>query len=289
MVDRFLSYLTYQKKYSPHTVAAYRRDLEQYLVYVGKEDSHLMEATRADVRTWLLLLLKQGQSSATVHRKMSTLRSFYTYLLKQSKIEVNPVDSISLPKKKKRLPVFLKELQTKDLFEKVVFSEGFVGERDRLILQMFYLTGMRVSELINVNESDIDFSRESVKVFGKRRKERIIPLLSSFIEDVKRYIILKNEMIGYNTSLFVTEDNKQMNRNQLYYVVKKYVSKVSSALKRSPHVLRHTFATQLLNEGAEINALKELLGHTSLAATQIYTHSTHEQLKKDYKQAHPRA
>lgn len=288
MTGNFLSYLTHQKKYSSHTVAAYRRDLEQYLSYMGGE-KEVKNATRSDVRSWLLSLLKAGQSRATVHRKMSTLKSYYGYMQKQKELEQNPVDLISLPKKEERLPVFLKEVQTSNLFEKVTFPEGFLGERDRLILKVFYMTGVRVSELTALEEANVDFGKKSIKVLGKRNKERLIPLLPSLVDDIKEYVAFRNREVGGNTYLFVTEKNRRMNRNQLYYIVKKYMSEVSSSLKRSPHVLRHTFATQLLNNGAELNALKELLGHSSLAATQLYTHSTREQLKKDYKQAHPRA
>lgn len=288
MIAQFLAYLKHQRRYSINTVDAYELDIKQFSEWIGGEDI-LEEATHTDVRSWLLQLINEKKSQTTVHRKMSSLKAFYRYQIQQGNLAKNPVVGLTLPKKAKRLPTFLKEKETKALFSSIKYTEDFVGVRDEMILNLFYGTGMRVSELAAVKVSSIDYDRKVVKVLGKRNKERFIPLLPSLLGDLNNYIIIRNHEVGSNEYLFVSEKNLPLNRNQLYYIVKKYLSQVSSALKRSPHVLRHTFATQMLNNGADINALKELLGHSSLAATQVYTHSTKEQLKQDYKQAHPRA
>lgn len=288
MIAEFLAYLEHQKRYSKHTVAAYQRDLEQFSVWFG-ETMPLEKVSHVDVRAWLLLLLKDGASQATVHRKISSLKSFYRYLMQQGKVLSNPAVNLTLPKKEKRLPSVLKEKESQALFKEIVYAEGFEGVRDEMILSLFYGTGMRVSELASLRVVSVDFNRKVIKVLGKRDKERFIPLLASLSLSLGSYIAIRNRDVGENEYLFVSKSNQPLNRNQLYYIVKKYLSQVSSALKCSPHVLRHTFATQMLNNGADINALKELLGHSSLAATQVYTHSSREKLKKDYKQAHPRA
>ncbi|PVX50923.1 integrase/recombinase XerC [Balneicella halophila] len=288
MISEFLAYLKYQKRYSPHTVEAYELDLNQFVAWLGGEQL-LLTAIHSDIRSWLLKLLKENKSQSTVHRKMSSLKAFYRYQMQQGEMKTNPVSQLTLPKKEKRLPTFLKEKETQALFSQIKYADDFEGERDEMILNLFYGTGMRVSELANLKISAIDYDRKLIKVLGKRNKERLIPLLPFVLNGLRNYIVIRDREVGSNIHLFVSSSNQALNRNQLYYIVKKYLSQVSSALKRSPHVLRHTFATQMLNSGADINALKELLGHSSLAATQVYTHSTQEQLKKDYKQAHPRA
>lgn len=288
MIAKFLAYLKHQKRYSWHTVAAYERDLLQFIQWIGGEQD-LLGTTNTDVRSWLLQLLKEGKSKATVHRKMSSLKSYFRYQLQQGLVNVNPVATITLPKKEKRLPTFLKEKETHQLFSNLNYAENFEGIRDEMILNLFYGTGMRVSELSALKISSIDYERKVIKVLGKRSKERFIPLIPLLLTSLQDYIVVRNREIGQNTSLFVSKSNQPLSRNQLYYIVRKYLTQVSSALKCSPHVLRHTFATQMLNSGADINAVKELLGHSSLAATQVYMHTTKEQLKKDYKQAHPRA
>ncbi len=287
MITAFLEYLQYQKRYSINTVASYERDLRQFVQWLGSEEE-LLQVVHSDVRSWLLELLKT-QKHSTVHRKMSSLQSFYRYLMKQGVIKSNPVALITLPKQEKRLPSFLKEKETEALFASIHYPNTFDGLRDELILLLFYGTGMRVSELVGLKTDAVNYHRKVLKVLGKRDKERFVPLLPFLLSSLQNYVEYRDENIGSNTFLFVDKYNKPLNRGQVYYIVKKYLSQVSTALKRSPHVLRHTFATQLLNAGVEMNALKELLGHSSLAATQVYTHSTREQLKKDYKQAHPRA
>lgn len=288
MVVEFLAYLKHQKRYSEHTIAAYERDVEQFAVWLGGEEE-LKKAVHTDVRAWLLQLLSEKKSQVTIHRKISSLKSFYRYQMQHGVLKINPVIGLTLPKKEKRLPTFLKEKEVSALFSKLEYPHNFEGLRDETILNLFYGTGIRVSELASLKVTSVDYSRKVLKVLGKRNKERFIPLLPFLITILQNYLAIRNSEIGENDSLFVNMSNQSLNRNQIYYIVKKYLSQVSSALKRSPHVLRHTFATQMLNSGADINALKELLGHSSLAATQVYTHSTKEQLKKDYKQAHPRA
>ncbi len=281
MITAFLAYLQHQKRYSLNTIMSYEIDLQQFVKWLGSEED-LLQVEHSDVRSWLLELLKT-QKHSTVHRKMSSLQSFYKYLLQQEQI------LITLPKQEKRLPTFLKERETEALFSQIEYPDTFDGLRDELILQLFYGTGMRVSELVGLQTASVDFHRKVLKVLGKRNKERFVPLLPFLLTSLQNYIQYRDAEIGYNDFLFVNEKNTPLNRGQVYYIVRKYLSQISSAMKRSPHVLRHTFATQLLNAGVEMNALKELLGHSNLAATQVYTHSTREQLKKDYKQAHPRA
>lgn len=288
MIGAFLDYLKYQKRYSSNTVAAYERDLRQFVEWLGSE-KELLNVTHSDARSWLLQLLGEKNTHTTVNRKVSGLKSFYRYLMQQGKIETNPMALLTLPKIEKRLPTFLREKETRALFEQIEYPETFEGVRDEMILSLFYATGMRVSELAGLQNTAIDEQRKLVKVLGKRNKERFVPLLPFLLPKLQHYITVRNQEVGDNVYLFVSSKNHPLNRAQIYYIVKKYLSQISSAVKLSPHVLRHTFATQLLNGGADMNALKELLGHSSLAATQVYTHSTKEQLKKDYKQAHPRA
>ncbi len=288
MIEDFLDSLRYQKRCSLHTIVAYERDIRQFVAWLGSEQA-LLTIEHSDVRSWLLVLLEKGEKNTTINRKMSSLKSFYRYLMREGKIKTNPLASVILPKKEKRLPTFLKEKETTALFEDIEYPATFEGMRDELILQLFYATGMRVSELANLTQKSVDVNRKVLKVLGKRNKERFIPLLDFIIPSMQNYLAECREQFGECEYIFVDKKGRGLNRGQLYYIVKKYLSQVSSSLKRSPHILRHTFATQLLNGGADLNALKELLGHSSLAATQVYTHSTKEQLKKDYKQAHPRA
>ena len=294
----FIRYLSYEKRYSNYTVTAYQNDLlqfenflkEQYGISEPKDAEHTM------IRSWLVHLMEhEGKrqnskiSARSVNRKISTLRTFYRFLLKNKKIKHDPMLKIIRPKEAKKLPVFLDESRTEMLLDKADFGEGFPAQRDRLILEMFYATGMRVSELCNIREQSINMSDCSIKVLGKRNKERIIPftevmknLISDYRSEKKKY--------GFNDHyFFVTDDGKKMYSKFVYRLANKYLSLVSTADKKSPHVLRHTFATHMLNNGADINSIKEILGHASLAATQVYTHNTIEKLKKVYKQAHPRA
>jgi integrase/recombinase XerC len=284
--EAFKNYLLNERRYSNLTVNAYLNDIIQF--EASLVNKNLTNANYNDVRLWLANLINQ-HSNNTVNRKISSLKTFYKFLLKHKYIKTNPLDKISLVKKQKKLPEFISEQKLDFLLDEVEFDNTFEGERDRLILELLYFTGIRRAELINIKINDIDFFDKSVKVTGKRNKERKIPLTNNMLEKIKKYLDLKNKENRLSEYLFVTHNNKKLYPEKVYRIVKKYLSIITSQQKRSPHVLRHSFATSLLNNGADLNALKELLGHTSLAATQIYTHNTFEKLKKTYNKAHPRA
>ncbi|MCX6246901.1 MAG: tyrosine recombinase XerC [Bacteroidetes bacterium] len=299
---KFIDYIQYEKRYSPHTVSAYRSDLDQFFSFLDKQYnlSDIREVTHPMIRSWLVLLMEEKISPRSVNRKMTTLKSFYRFLLKEGSVTVNPMRKIISPRTSKRLPSFVEKEKMAMLFEEVNFGEGFTGLRDQLILEVLYATGMRLSELINLKESDVDFHRSTLKVLGKRNKERLIPFSNKFADHLKRYLQGKSDLPGITESLsltdkpesvylFVTNSGNKVYPRFIYRVVTKYLSQVTTLQKVSPHVLRHTFATHLLNNGAELNAVKELLGHASLSATQVYTHNTIEKLKTIYKQAHPKA
>ena len=242
------------------------------------------------IREWIVSLMDAGYTASSVNRKLSALRSFYKFLLKKNFIEVNPMTKIVAPKKRKPLPVFLKESDMDRLLDDVDYSEDYQGVRNRLIIETFYTTGMRSSELIGLNVSDVDLVNGILKVTGKRNKQRLIPFGDALKESMLTYVDIRNAEIGVmDGPFFARENGGPLTLDQVYKIVKRNLSKVVTLKKRSPHVLRHTFATTMLNHEAELGAVKELLGHNSLAATEIYTHTTFEELKKVYKQAHPRA
>ena len=242
------------------------------------------------IREWIVSLMDRGYTSTSVNRKLSSLRSFYKYLLRQGEVTKDPLCKIAGPKNKKPLPVFLKESEMNKLLDETDFGEGFKGYRDRLIIEVFYATGIRLSELIGLDDKDVDFSASLLKVTGKRNKQRLIPFGDELRELMLGYINIRNEMIPERSeAFFVRENGERLYKNLVYNLVKRNLSKVVTLKKRSPHVLRHTFATTMLNNDAELGAVKELLGHESIATTEIYTHATFEELKKVYKQAHPRA
>ncbi len=295
--ESFIRYLSFEKRYSTHTVTAYHNDLEQFEDFL-KEQYGILELHKADhmmIRSWLVHLMehdgkaKNKMTTRSVNRKISTLRTFYKFLLKNKKVKHDPMLKIIRPKEAKKLPVFLDESRTEMLFEKYDFGEGFPAQRDRLVLETFYATGMRVSELCNIREQSINMSERTVKVLGKRNKERIIPFTNVMRDLIKEYRSEKKKAGFDGDHFFVTDDGKKVYSKFVYRLTNKYLSAVSTASKKSPHVMRHTFATQMLNNGADINSIKEILGHASLAATQVYTHNTIEKLKKVYKQAHPKA
>jgi integrase/recombinase XerC len=235
--------------------------------------------------------MENSISPRSINRKLSSLKTFYKFLLRNDMIKVNMMQKIQSPKTSKRLPVFVEESSMQLLFEKVDFGDGFLSARDRLLMEVFYATGMRVSELVNLKDTDFDMTNSQVKVLGKRNKERIIPYTRILRQMIQEYMTLKSKQ-SFSFScenLFVAMNGKPLTRTSTYNLVKKYLSAVSTLDKRSPHVLRHTFATHMLNHGADINSIKEILGHANLSATQVYTHNTIEKLKQVYKQAHPRA
>ena len=292
MTDSFLDYLRFEKNYSEKTIVSYGIDLTKFEEYFkGKDEKVDFTTVDADlVRGWVMNLMENGYTSASVNRKLSSLRSFYRFLLKKGVIEEDPMLKIIGPKNKKPLPVFLKEREMDRLLDDVPFKEDFTGCRDRMVLEMFYATGMRLSELIGLNDVDVDFSAFLIKVTGKRNKQRLIPFGEELRRAMSVYLKIRNEVLpGKAEAFFVLKNGKRMYPGKVYLLVKRNLSKVVSLKKRSPQVLRHTFATAMLNNEAELGAVKELLGHSSLTTTEIYTHTTFEELKKVYEQAHPRA
>ena len=293
LIDSFLDYLRYERNYSPETVKAYGSDLLQFEAFLEGENGEskpLAEAGSREIRSWMVMLLDGGYSSTSVNRKLSTLRSFFKYLLKQGVCQADPLRKVMGPKNKKRLPVFVKETDMDRLLDDIDFGPGFKGCRDRAILETFYLTGMRLSELIGLKDEDVDFLASCFKVTGKRNKQRLIPFGEELKKDLLEYVRQRSDTVGAKTNaFFVRENGEQLYRSIVEDIVKRNLSKVVTVKKRSPHVLRHTFATLMLNHGAQLGSIKELLGHESLATTEVYTHTTFEELKKMYNQAHPRA
>jgi integrase/recombinase XerC len=291
--QQFLEHLKYQKRYSKHTIISYENDLSAFSAFMLKDyaDTEIDKIKTTYIRSWLAEMKEEDMASRSLNRKISALRSFFKYLLKNDVVKVNPVTTIISPKMPKRLPQFVEEKDTNNLFSEVVFSEGFKGDTEKLILEILYNTGMRKAELIGLKEHQIDISNSQIKVLGKGKKERIIPVSKLLMNDIKLYIAEKRRIIrkGEENFLFVTDKGKPLDPKQVYNIAKKYLAKVTTIDKKSPHILRHSFATHLMNNGADLNAVKELLGHSSLAATQIYTHNTIEKLKDVFKKAHPKA
>ena len=288
MLKNFIDYLVVEKRFSEHTVKSYVTDLKQFFDFLKNEfeiTNHISEVQFQLVRAWIASMLEQGLNPRSVNRKISTLRSYYKFLIREGKMSENPMLRVVAPKLSKRLPVFIEEDQIEHLLDEVEFEEGFIGNRNKLIIELFYVTGIRLSELINIKKDDIDFYSRVIKILGKRNKERLIPLSSNIIKDLKKFI--SNNMI--TDFLFTNNDGKKLYPRLVYRIVHRYIGKISSVNKKSPHILRHTFATHMLNNGADINAIKDLLGHANLSATQVYTHNSIEKLKTVYKQAHPRA
>lgn len=290
--ESFLQYLLTERRYSQHTVRSYRNDIDQFFRWLSEPDISENPAAikSGDVRSWIVSLLEEGYSPVTVHRKISALRAFFRYMRRHGFVTGDPMDRVILPKRPKRLPVFVAEDSLEKLLDDFQFGDNFSGIRDRTIVEILYLTGIRRSELIGLRDDDVDLSSGVVRVMGKRSKERVIPLTGSFIKSLREYLDIRGEAgLSGSRWFFVTEKGNKMYDRGVYNIVKRYLSMVTTVEKKSPHVLRHTFATHMLNHGADLNSIKELLGHASLSATQIYTHNTFEQLKKVYKQAHPRA
>jgi integrase/recombinase XerC len=287
--DSFLNYLRFQKRYSRNTIISYQNDLEQFLVFITANFNapSIIEINAAIIRTWLAGLKEEKLTSKSINRKISTLKSFFKFLMKEQLVETTPMSIIAAPKISKRLPVYVEEKDMQTLFEYVEFSNNWKGQSERLILQLFYFTGMRVSELIGLKESQLDIANSQIKTLGKGNKERIIPLNKKMLAALANYIETKPENSAKN--IFVSEKGKPLYAKQVYNFVKKNLALVTTVKKKSPHILRHSFATHLSNNGADLNAIKELLGHSSLAATQVYTHNSIEKLKEVFKKAHPKA
>lgn len=292
LTDPFLDYLRYERNYSDDTVKAYGEDIRQFQEF-GGEDVGLQSPSEVVVdvvREWMIHLMNLGYATTSVNRKLSSLRSYYKYLLRKGEVKVDPLRKITGPKNKKNLPVFVKESEMNRLLDDEDFGEGFEGCRDHLVIAMFYATGMRLSELIGLDDGDVDFAASVIKVTGKRNKQRLIPFGEELRVEMETYVKQRDESVPVRSgAFFVRKTGERLYPNIVRKIVTRNLSKVVTVKKRSPHVLRHTFATSMLNHDAELGAIKELLGHESLATTEIYTHTTFEELKKVYNQAHPRA
>ena len=292
-IQTFLSYLTYQKRYSPHTIISYQNDLTGFFDFLEKEFGavDLSAIIAVFIRSWLATLKESGMESKSINRKISALKSFFKYNLKQGVLATSPMTAIISPKVKKRLPQYVTEKDINTLFNNVEFPDSWDGKTYRLLLQLFYNTGMRQAELVNLKESQVDKGNCYIKVLGKGNKERLLPVSKELMGMVNDYIAGKRILLDQfdGEYLLVNTKGKKLQPRSVYTIVNRYLSVVTTIDKRSPHVLRHTFATHLMNNGADLNAVKELLGHSSLAATQIYTHNTIEKLKDVYKKAHPKA
>ena len=291
--QNFIEFLQFQKRFSKHTIISYQNDLNSFFafLYLKFPDTSIDKIKVVYVRSWLAEMKENKMSARSLNRKISCLRSFFKYLLKNKLVLVNPVNGITSLKMPKKLPQFIVENDIEKIFTSTEFPEGFRGTTEKLILQILYFTGIRKAELIALKDSDIDRMNSQIKVFGKGSKQRIIPVNNLLVNDLKSYTDKKKELNIYNEHhhFFVTENGMAFDPKQVYNIVKKYLSQITTIEKKSPHILRHTFATHLMNNGAELNAVKELLGHASLAATQIYTHNSIEKLKDVYKKAHPKA
>jgi len=291
--ESFLQYLQIEKRYSPHTIRSYLNDLDQFYSFLSNQGypEDPVAVTSHDIRAWIVSMLENGYSPVSVHRKISCLRVFYRYLRKEGYVKNDPLLKIILPKRKKSLPVFVEEAALNNLLDVYSFGDSFAGIRNRTIIEMLYFTGMRRSELIGLRNIDVDLEEASVKVTGKRNKQRIIPLVKSFVIRLEEYIKVRDRFIetGNEGWFFISDKGNKLYDKYVYNTVNSYLAMVTTIEKKSPHILRHTFATHMLNHGADLNSIKELLGHANLSATQVYTHNTFEKLKKIYKQAHPRA
>ncbi len=287
-IQPFLDHLRFEKRYSQHTLISYQTDLEQFFAYLSSQfdGPSVPEITPMFIRSWLAEMKEDGMESRSLNRKISALKSFFKYQLKNGVISQTPMTTIVSPKLNKRLPVFVEEKDIRTLFDYVEFSDDWKGRTEKLVMQLFYSTGMRLSELIGLKESQLDASLSQVKVLGKGNKERIIPISPDLVQALQTYI--KEKPVA-GVKLFQTEKGKPLQPRQVYAFVKQHLATVTTIQKKSPHILRHSFATHLMNNGADLNAVKELLGHSSLAATQVYTHNTIEKLKEVFKKAHPKA
>ncbi len=289
----FFDFLQFQKRYSKNTIVSYKNDLTSFFNFIQNQYPHtaISEIKTIYVRSWMADMKDNKLTARSLNRKMSSLRSFFNFLVKNQVVKLNPVCGIASPKMPKRLPQFITEKDTENLFTTVEFSEGFKGHTEKLLLQVLYFTGIRKAELIAIRENDIDKMNSQIKVLGKGNKERIIPVNNLLVKDLIFYVAEKKRLglRNENNNFFVTEKGYSLDPKHVYNIVHKYLSQITTIEKKSPHILRHTFATHLMNNGAELNAVKELLGHASLAATQIYTHNSIEKLKEVHKKAHPKA
>ena len=292
MVNQFLAYLSYERNRSLATVSSYRKDLEAFQKFVQAQDSTLLWAdVDADlVRDWMAEMMNEGQRATSINRRLSALRSFYRFALARNLVKSDPVQGVVGPKKDKPLPQFLKEKEMDELLREDFWTDCYEDVRDRMIIMTFYETGIRLAELKNLCDGDVDFMSGQLKVTGKRNKQRLIPFGAELSQVLQHYMGVRDaQVVRHSAALFLANDGQQMTADAIRYRVKKHLSLVSTLKKRTPHVLRHTFATAMLNHKAGIESVKKLLGHESLSTTEIYTHTTFEQLKREYLNAHPRA
>jgi len=294
MLFSFISYLEHEKRVSPHTVLAYKKDLDQFVLFISTAFGMVNpeEANHSEIRAWMVDLIEEGLEVTTVNRKMATLRSFYKFLLRSQIISQDPTFKIRSLKKGRNLPAFIQEKEIYSLLESTNFDADFEGQRDRMVMQTLYLTGIRLSELIGLKWSAVDLSQLQIKVLGKGKKYRIIPISSELRIAILHYKKVFEECFSIQdeNDFFIVRSNRKVAYPMMIYrIVKKYLNLFVRNTKSSPHLMRHTFATHLLNKGADLNAVKDLLGHASLAATQVYTHNSIEKLKAVYEQAHPKA
>lgn len=288
----FYQYLQFEKRFSPTTLKTYQNDLNQFLLFAKSvyEISNAREVQHLHVRSWIVDLMNKEIANRSIRRKLSVLKTFFKFLLKTNEIEQNPMLKVIAPKSGKSLPVFVDEKSLDKLFDFVEFGNDFSGQRDRLIMEILYATGMRRAELIHLKDIDLDFSTNRIKIFGKGSKERLVPIAPNLKELIQNYLQIRALTFESTEPFFLlTDKGRKMYPMFVYRVVKKYLSLVSTVEKKSPHVLRHSFATHLIDNGAELNAVKDLLGHANLAATQVYTHNSVKRLKEVYKKAHPKA
>ncbi|MEM8893021.1 MAG: tyrosine-type recombinase/integrase [Bacteroidota bacterium] len=294
MLESFLKYIEFEKRYSTHTISSYKNDLEKFNAFIEREyqTNQIQDVNHALIRSWIIFLSESGQSARTINRKIAALKSYFKFLVKREVIHENPATRLKPLKAEKKLPSFVRESEMDQLLDHFQFSDDLEGSRDRLVIELLYGTGIRLSELINLKQQDINYIEYHIKVLGKRNKERIIPISPFIVKLIKEYQEKANRHMGGVSKekyLILTDKGEQAYPVFIYRLIRKYLEQFSHSDKKSPHVLRHTFATHLLNKGADLNAVKELLGHTSLAATQVYTHNSLDKLKKVFDQAHPKA
>lgn len=287
LLQKYLNYLEFEKRSSKHTVISYSNDILSFIESLI-ETKELENIQDTDIRTWVVQLSEQKHSSRSINRKIIAVRSFFVYLMKFEYITTNPAAKTHALKTKKRLPQFIETNSMSNLFKLVEFDEGFVGLRDKLVLDLLYSTGMRRAELLTLQISSFDFGNNTVKILGKRNKERLVPLIPELSGIIQKYLQERAKIAQSHEFVIVTDKGTKAYEQLIYRIVKKYLGQVTTLEKKSPHVLRHTFATHLLNNGADLHDIKELLGHANLSATQIYTHNSFEKLKDIYKQSHPR-
>tara|TARA_B100000524_G_scaffold341828_1_gene236273 strand:- start:374 stop:1255 length:882 start_codon:yes stop_codon:yes gene_type:complete len=291
LIQNYLDYLKLEKRYSRHTIKAYNTDLTIFALYLKNiYDTKIHKASHKMIRSWLVEELNKGNSAKTINRKITSLKSFYKYLLKLKKVDSNPTLKIISSKTSKKLPQFIGVEDMHVLLNKLELKDDFPGLRDKLIIEIFYSTGIRLSELINIKIVDVDVKKSQIKVLGKRNKERIIPLIFELRKSIEKYFVLRMKQNVIDRSFFlITDSGKKLNASMVYRKVNNLLNGVTTLSQKSPHILRHTFATHMLNNGADLNTIKELLGHASLSATEVYTHNTVDKLKKIFNKAHPRA